>query len=150
MKKKVRKYLLIFVVTFFVYQVAGYFLAYAQTGPGCMPDHLKGQLHTDYSIPAFQSVPRGTMYASLVQPPILLAGSSGYPTEAATNGEHGPKPIPGPGQWQLSTIQVKKGWPFYLFYVAYTTKNGSHFRLGTRWDDVDKFYVIWSAAWHRV
>lgn len=45
--------------------------------------------------------------------------------------EH-PLPIPADGQWWF-------GWPFYF---AITTKGGTHFRIGFRWDDIDCYYSI--------
>lgn len=43
-----------------------------------------------------------------------------------------PKPIPDRGYWWF-------GWPLYF---AIQTKGRWHFRIGFRYDDVDRYYVI--------
>jgi len=43
-------------------------------------------------------------------------------------------------------VQLKNGWPLFLPYLAFTTKSGTHFRIGCRWDDVDHYYTFPSFA----
>ena len=50
-----------------------------------------------------------------------------------------PKPINPPGSWQISRFP---GGPLFSWYFGFTLKNGWHFRIGARWDDVDS-YVQW-------
>jgi hypothetical protein len=55
----------------------------------------------------------------------------------------GPKPIPKPGEWQFSVVQVRAEIPiWFLPYFAYTTRQGSHFSIGCRWDDTDHYYIF--------
>jgi hypothetical protein len=55
----------------------------------------------------------------------------------------GPKPIPEPGEWQFSVVQVRPEIPlWFLPYFAYTTKEGDHFSIGCRWDDTDHYYIF--------
>lgn len=50
-----------------------------------------------------------------------------------------PTPITSPGTWQLSRFPLG---PDEAWYFAFTTKGGTHFRIGARWDNVDN-YVEW-------
>ncbi len=110
-------------------------------GNHCLPDQLKGKLHEDFFFPSIRWIPRAATAFCFAEPPIKLLGNQNY-WEDAKNGELGPKPIPPPGQWQLTVVQVKKGWPLYIPYFALTTKKGTHFRIGCRWDDADNYYVL--------
>ena len=57
------------------------------------------------------------------------------------DGHPGITPLPQRGEWQLSLVQERKGWPIYVPYFAFTTKGGWHFRVGCRWDTVDHYYT---------
>ena len=106
----------------------------------CLPDHLKHEHHKDWRWPlcyiprAWTSWCRGRHFG---YPPELLRGN-------CWTGKQGiwvyPKPIPQPGQWQLSSP----------FYFAFTTKAGWHFRFGCRYDDVDFYYTVPSLALKRI
>jgi len=58
-----------------------------------------------------------------------------------------PKPITAPGTWQISKFP---DGPWYAWYFAFTTKGGTHFRIGARWDDVDSYTEFPSIAIKRV
>jgi hypothetical protein len=68
----------------------------------------------------------------------MIAGNQIHRAEGGA-----PMPIGEASSWQLSYYPHAPLWakPF-AWYVAATTKNGRHFRLGARWDDVDN-YVQW-------
>jgi hypothetical protein len=95
----------------------------------CLPDHLKDAKHTDWlwplsllprSINAFCGL--GPVWTSQHQKPVPLPGYSSYHTRDI-DGSYRP-------------------------YYAKTFKNGLHFRLGFRWDDVDFYYnyIIFTAG----
>jgi hypothetical protein len=118
-------------------------------GDSALPAHLKGKAHDDYWLPGTRWVPRSATSMRLVEPPVMVLGSDGHPSAAGLDGARGPKPIPPPGQWQASLVQVKAGWPLVLPYVALTTSEGLHFRFGARWDDVDHYYTFPTFALYR-
>lgn len=98
-----------------------------------LPDNLQGQPHIDY-VPAFQWVPRGITTFQWGHPEMLLGNQESY--------EYGsPKPIGERGSFQISRYPEL---PFPLswapLYFSFTTPDGTHGRLGARWDDVD-FYT---------
>ena len=104
----------------------------------CLPEHIAKGLHTDYLWP-FSLIPRRWTSFCWRQPPQKLLGNQEL-TRFDKFDEEAPKPIPKPGQWQIS-------WPLYF---AFTTKSGWSFRIGARWDDVDFYYTfpafrIWKA-----
>ena len=115
-------------------------------GNDALPHHLKGKTHNDYWFASIRWIPRGATSMRLVEPPVMILGSRDHRKASGLNGTKGPKPIPGPGQWQFSLVQVKAGWPLVLPYFAYTSAEGSHFRCGARWDDVDHYYTFPSIA----
>jgi len=60
-----------------------------------------------------------------------------------------PKPIPPPGQWQLSLCYPKFfDFEMVLPYFAITTKSGWHIRFGCRWSDDSsgRYYILLSLA----
>ena len=74
-------------------------------------------------------------FAFLGYPPVKVSGTA-Y-KELAIVLSNGftrciPRPIPRNGQWWI-------GKPFYF---AFTTKNGWHFRIGLRWDNIDGYYQL--------
>jgi len=143
MKRKIKgwsKKLGFFVASYFV---LGYLVAFFDGN--CVPFHKMDDVHCDYYFRVAKYIPWGWTTRCLVQPPIMIAGNS-RSTGWTANGRLGPKPIPEPGEWQLSVIQVKEGWPLYLPYFAVTFSGGMHFRIGTRWDDVDGYYVVASTS----
>ncbi|MDO8495398.1 MAG: hypothetical protein Q7S32_02625 [bacterium] len=110
-------------------------------GQDSLPAHLKLKKHGDYTMPGTKWIPFSVTAWSIVEPPIMLLGNQ---TQKATSlqNQTGPSPIPEPGTWQLSAIQLKKSWPLFLPYFALTTKSGWHFRISCRWDDIDHYYVF--------
>ena len=114
-------------------------------GNKCLPDSLKGKSHNDYYLPGTRWIPRSVTSWCMEEPPIQLLGNQKRQAHAQ-DGTTGPKPIPEAGEWQVSAVQMKKGWPLFLPYVAITTKSGRHFRIGCRWDDVDHYYTFPSIA----
>lgn len=104
-----------------------------------LPAHLRGQLHWDWPGP-FRKIPRGWT-AFKWGTPRLLAGNLWPVDFKQLVGLPAPFPITSRGTWQLSYFP---GAPCFLvgLYFAFTLRNGWHFRIGARWDDVDN-YVQW-------
>lgn len=110
-----------------------------------LPPHLRGKKHWDWP-KWLQWVPRG-ITAFKWGPPKLVFGDQ---IKRAEGGY--PKPVGEPDSWQFSVYPGAPWWakPF-AWYVACsgsTGKDGSfrHFRLGSRWDDVDDYVTILSVA----
>lgn len=112
-----------------------------------LPEHLRGKRHNDFPWP-LKWVPRGWTAFKWGKPRLV----SGYVNpwhhaeqddlvQAFGDGPH-PKPITSPGTWQLSRFP---GGPWWAWYFAFTTRGGTHFRIGARWDDVDG-YVEWPSV----
>lgn len=132
------KYLVVF------YFSLGFLTALLFGGGNCLPPHLANEGHSDRVL-GFRWMSRELTARCLVQPPIPLITSRNFPLSLARNGVYGPKPIPGPNQMQVSLVQVREGWPFFLPYLAVTAQR-LHFRIGVRWDDVDHYYTLDSIA----
>jgi hypothetical protein len=105
-------------------------------GNDCLPKTLQGKVHNDYKFMFARKLPRAVTSLGMVEPPIALLGSN--------------LPIPTPGSWQISLVQVRRSFPIYLPYAACTTKSGLHFRIGARWDNYDHYYTFPSLALKRV
>jgi hypothetical protein len=114
-------------------------------GDHCLPAWLRGKNHDDYYFYQMRWIPRSATSWCIPQAPILLLGNQ-RGRAAALDGRIGPKPVPQPGEWQVSVVQLKRDWPLFLPYVAWTTKDGTHFRFGARWDDIDHYYTFPSIA----
>lgn len=114
-------------------------------GNRCLPKWLQGEAHTDYYLSWTRWIPRSATSWCIDEAPVQLLGNQ-KEKAVARNGAVGPKPIPGPGEWQMSAVQLKNGWPLFLPYFAFTTKGGTHLRIGCRWDDVDHYYTFPSFA----
>ena len=97
--------------------------------------------HTGFDISFLRWIPRGATSWCFVEPPIILLGNYGIAL---------PKPIPEKGRWQVSVVQMCRGWPVFLPYAAVTTRRGYHVRIGARWDDVDGYYTFPSFALKKV
>ena len=112
---------------------------------GCLPAYLKERTHVDYShlFRLLRWVPWSWTSWCFVEPPILILGNQTTKAVARDGSSVGPKPIPGPGEWQLSLVQVRTELPIcFLPYFACTTKRGTHFSIGCRWDDADHYYIF--------
>ena len=133
------------------------------------PEHRplgKRDRHDDYPWP-FSRIPRSWTSFETIRPPLMILGNQNYwshfeggqvvsdldvdylrkrnPVFFAV---YGPKPIPRPGEWQISIVRAEFwGYSIRLPYLAFTTKGGWHFRVGARWTDrtLDSFwnYVTW-------
>jgi len=112
-------------------------------GKACVPEHLANRPHDDWYF--FQSTSRGVNFFCAEEPPILVLGSSGQ--TVSFDGITGPTPVPPIGAWQLTLVQVRKSWPFYLPYAALSTPD-RRYCAGLRWDNVDHYFVL-SLAGHR-
>lgn len=117
------------------YFLTGYLFAVFSglIGESALPEHLRSANHPDYVISVLRGIPRKVTSCHFVEPPIKILGNASV------------KPISKPGSWQLSAVQVKKDWPFFFPYFAFTF-NGVHFRVGCRWDNVDHYYTMPSIA----
>jgi hypothetical protein len=133
-----------FVLLVLIYFLAGFILA--MLDETCLPKHLEYTTRTDYYFRIVRWIPRNTTSRCLVEPPQMIFGSKDHRRSKSGRGIVGPSPIGERGQWQMSAVQVRKGWPFYFFYFAATTEAGMHYRIGVRWDDVDDHYIIFSIA----
>jgi len=126
----------------------------------CLPESLRGRLHDDWPWP-ISLIPRSwTVVCGPDWPeaPELLAGNSGWTLEDKDRFGHltneflefyGDRfPIPKPKHWFISAVMYD--W-IPLPYFAITFPGGWHFRIGAlRWDDVDKYYEIWTIALHKI
>ncbi|MBL8029627.1 MAG: hypothetical protein JNN11_00015 [Candidatus Doudnabacteria bacterium] len=114
----------------------------------CLPEHLHHKTHTDWEFK--KQTPWHTNVICDHGPPLQVWGNQDY-WSVAENKRIGPKPIPRPGEWQLSrkTFPTHKG-PRDLYYFAFTVHifgEWYHFRVAEfRWDDVDGYYIFFSAA----
>ncbi len=112
---------------------------------GCLPTYLKERSRQDYShfFRPFRWVPWPWTSWCFVEPPIMLLGNQKGKFAARDGSALGPKPIPESGEWQFSVVQVRRGIPvFFLPYFAWTTRAGTHFSVGCRWDDSDHYYIF--------
>lgn len=104
-----------------------------------LPKHLKNKQHWDWPWP-FSKIPRSWTAFDWGKPK-LVAGNT-------TNMVDGhPKPIPNAGEWIV--IRFPKApfyWKWAAWGIAVTQKNGWHFRIGARWDDVDNYCQMPSFA----
>jgi hypothetical protein len=115
-----------------------------------LPPHLRGKRHWDFP-PGLKWVPRGWT-AFKWGAPVLMSGNpklieqgNGFFSPTIYKHKNGtyeaaPKPINPPGTWQVSRFPDAP-WPLNKIplYFAFTKKNGRHFRIGARWDDVDDY-----------
>jgi len=104
-----------------------------------LPDHLAHRAHWDYPGP-LRWVPRSATSFGWGRPRLLLGNQKNF------EGRH-PKPIGERGSFQISRYP-RLPVPLNLLplYIAFTTPNGYHFRLGARWDDVDAYVTLPSIA----
>ncbi len=132
---------MLFLVTFiplFAYgiYVLPVFLEYG--GGGCLVDKRKDGYHADYLWGLITFVKWKDTVLCGIDPPLMVLGNQSYSTY-----EGHPKPIPLPGQWQVSrTVVSTSYWKVKLYYVAYTNKEMYHTRIGWRWDDLDDFFLF--------
>lgn len=109
-----------------------------------LPPHMR-KSHGDWPWP-FSKVPRGWT-AFDWGPPKQVAGDQRRITK-----EGYPKPIGEPGSFQLSIYPGAPWWAkplaWYVAYSGFVGEDGNyrHFRLGTRFDDVDNYCTILSIA----
>ncbi len=89
------------------------------------------------------SIPRSWTAFFWGEPAMLLGNQRNFIGDS-------PKPIGEPGSFQISRYP---DLPFPLswlpLYVAFTTPNGVHVRLGARWDDVDSYIQVPTIALKR-
>jgi len=111
----------------------------------CLPEYLKNRTRSDYShlFRPFRWVPWTWTSWCFAEPPIMILGNQRGRFLTRDRSALGPKPIPEPGEWQFSVVEVRDGVPiWFLPYFACTTRSGSHFSIGCRWDDSDHYYVF--------
>jgi hypothetical protein len=87
-------------------------------------------------------VPRGWTAFAWGMPKMVLGNQKNKKLDGTDPVWH-PKPIGEPGSWQLSKYPLG---PWCAWYFAFTLKNGWHFRIGARWDDVDDYVQFPTAA----
>lgn len=110
-----------------------------------LPPGLRGKKHTDWPWP-FSLIPRGATAFKWGKPKKLFGNQ---PLEGGI-----PKPIGQEKTWQVSYYPKAPLWAKltgFAYYAAYSGKKGKdgmfrHFRLGTRFDDVDNYATIFSVA----
>lgn len=75
--------------------------------------------------------------------PVLVMGNQRETREDAASHTAGPAPVGEAGSWQLSLFPKAPGPLKHIpTYFAFTLKNGWHFRIGARWDDVDSYTQV--------
>jgi len=112
---------------------------------GCLPAYLREKSRTDYThlFALLRWVPWSATSWCFVEPPIMLLGNQKGTFAPRDGSAVGPKPIPEPGEWQFSVVQVRRELPIcFLPYFAFTARGGMHFSVGCRWDDTDHYYVF--------
>lgn len=109
-----------------------------------LPENLRGKKHWDWPWP-FSKISRGATAFNWGMPKLVRGSQKGVVVDGAEPAPH-PKPIGEPGSWQLSRFPLG---PWYAWYFAFTLKNGRHFRVGARWDDVDGYVQFPTLAWRR-
>ncbi|MBK6879904.1 MAG: hypothetical protein IPN65_09800 [Elusimicrobia bacterium] len=108
-----------------------------------LPRHLQGRRHWDYPWP-FHLIPRGWTTFDWGKPEIILGNQ-----RARKDGK--PKPIGEYGSFQISRYpDLPLPFSWFPIYVAFTTGDGLHFRIGARWDDVDAYTQFPSVAIKRL
>lgn len=108
-----------------------------------LPRHLQGRRHWDYPWP-FHLIPRGWTTFDWGKPEMVLGNQ-----RARRDGK--PKPIGEYGSFQVSRYpDLPLPFSWFPVYVAFTTRDGLHFRLGARWDDVDAYTQFPSVAIKRL
>lgn len=108
-----------------------------------LPRHLQGRRHWDYPWP-FHALPRAWTTYDWGEPEMLIGNQ-----ERKENGR--PKPIGESGSFQLSRYpQLPLPLSWLPLYMAFTTRGGTHFRMGARWDDVDAYTQFPSIAIKRM
>ncbi len=148
---KWKKAILVVLLGGLSYLTLGLGVAMPFWGGRCMPTTLRAQTHTDFTMPGTKWIPRRfTCFCLPTKGPKVLWYSAGTEFVNLPSGELAPKPIPKPGEWQFSVVQMRPSLPFYWPYWAWTSGTGMHYRAGVRWDDVDKFYVFPSLARHQL
>jgi hypothetical protein len=130
----------VLVLAVVMYLNVGYIVAIRSGDGNCLPPHLRDKKHTD-RVWFKRWMSRNWTSRALVEPPVMIFGSSGHEMSVARNGKSGPNPISRSGGWQFSVAHVKEGSFFYLPYFAITIKR-VHFRIGTRWDDIDHYFTL--------
>lgn len=108
-----------------------------------LPRHLQGRRHWDYPWP-FHLIPRGWTTFDWGKPEMVLGNQ-----RARIDGK--PKPIGEYGSFQVSRYpDLPLPFSWFPVYVAFTTRDGLHFRIGARWDDVDAYTQFPSVAIKRL
>lgn len=148
-KNVLRKAVLVFVTCIFLLYGVALVSTPPRLGKDCLPEALKTKRHSDYP-KGLRWIPWSATSWCMENPPKKLLGTQ-KSVASTPAGKKGPKPVPEPGTWQLSGKRLHRKFPIYLpTYVAFTTKNKMHFRMGCRWDDVDNYYVFPSIALKKV
>lgn len=145
----IRKWSVVFLLAVAGYFTLGYVLLSIEKleGKTCLPTTLQHKLHWDYPH-GLRWVSRSKTSWCMVQPPTLVLGNQ--TNYHAQKGLSGPEAIPARGSWQLSFVQVREKFPFFLPYFAMTTSGGWHWRVGCRWDQSDGYYTFPSGTIKRV
>lgn len=125
-----------FAVVIFAYFSVSFAVACVnELGKPCLPPHLYNKAQDDYLL--FGSlIKRRWVAFRLAGLPIMVAGN-----QSNFSDDGSPKPIPMPGEWQLSFVRVIKDGPFFLPYYAITSKKALHFRIAMRRDDLDGYFI---------
>ena len=118
-----------------------------------LPPNLREKLHWDWPWP-FSKIPRGWTAFKWGRPRLLM-GRIAATDFVVASPWMAPKPITSPGTWQVSRYPDAPWWAFPLnWYVAFSGRRAAdgkfrHWRIGTRWDDVDSYCTILTIATRR-
>lgn len=116
----------------------------------------KSKLHTDWPWP-FSKIPRGATAFKWGHPRMIAGNQKDAIDDGRTSYEWAPLPIGEAGSWQISYYPDAPWWAKVTGLALYASASGKkgpdgkfrHWRLGTRWDDVDDYSTILSVATRR-
>lgn len=117
-----------------------------------LPPHLRETKHWDYP-KWFRWIPRAWTSFDWGAPKKILGNQEEKRLHSGSGG-WAPAPIGEANSWQLSYYPDAPWWAKVTglaLYMAYSGRRGEdgkfrHFRVGSRWDDVDSYTTILSAA----
>lgn len=118
-------------------------------GAHCLPESVRWKDHDDYYFGFLQHIPRRATCFCGVPPPTQRGGNQDY-WGVDDEGRSYPMPIPRPGEFQHSVVEIKDMNTVLHYYAinlprSWLLPHGLHLRIGWRYDNIDGFYT-WSIS----